>query len=644
MTEEGEIEEGEIVKDEEQPEKPITIAKKPQENEEEMKKKPKKKLWDESDRWGHDMFNEKDQIPKTRDELVEIYGYDIRNEEDAPKSRRRRRYGRGPNKYTRQWQDEDAYARGKLTNERGKDRVKEPKKSNYHDDRNRERMDRYSNKGYRNKDDIRESNYKEKEQRNFDSERNFREKRRSSLEQSHGKPSEPFCKDDFPALPSMENPNKSTNYTQNDVYKKLALKHQTNTSKESEKDYKTEPMKVIEAIENRANYPGDSASEIVRTQTFENSRFSYKKSNNFEQEEGFRNRARNNKTNETFGRAIRKTNNLTSSSFNSNRESGNDFRVRTAGRNERGYNDEPNQRNLRYFNEDNSYQNPEAKQQFTEISSGIQKMGINDKTVNKNGENEQPRPKRYSSLRQQQQQQQQRLIGDNVSNVSSSHIQQQGNSRNINQFYEATQVQPAGYYQDTQTRNAYHSFIQQTAADSPQQHSSRFMPQQMPQRYIPQTAPPPNEARFLPSNANVPVPSAPPNQSNVPPVIAAPPPAPTYMTTYTPSGYPQFPPPPPPTHVPPTHVPTPAHVPPPTHVPPGYHTALHPPQPGPQPTAQQLAELYRSGVTYYDTQSQQHSPRQIPQRRPKAAIPIVPPPDSGSADGDGDKSYVAVNS
>ena len=63
------------------------------------------------ERWGHDKFAELDQEPKSKDELVESYGYDIRNEDNAPRARRRRRYGRGPNKYTRNWEDEDAYSK-----------------------------------------------------------------------------------------------------------------------------------------------------------------------------------------------------------------------------------------------------------------------------------------------------------------------------------------------------------------------------------------------------------------------------------------------------------------------------------------------------------------------------------------------------
>ena len=90
-----------------------------EEEEEEEKEKEKeerekkKKAWkaDGGERWGHDKFMEMEQTPKNQDELVAAYGYDIRNEDAAPRARRRRRYGRGPNKYTRSWKDEDAYVK-----------------------------------------------------------------------------------------------------------------------------------------------------------------------------------------------------------------------------------------------------------------------------------------------------------------------------------------------------------------------------------------------------------------------------------------------------------------------------------------------------------------------------------------------------
>ena len=78
------------------------------------KRASKQKVWrsEQTEKWGHDKFLELEQEPKTKDELVAAYGYDIRNEDNAPRARRRRRYGRGPNKYTRKWEDEEAYTPG----------------------------------------------------------------------------------------------------------------------------------------------------------------------------------------------------------------------------------------------------------------------------------------------------------------------------------------------------------------------------------------------------------------------------------------------------------------------------------------------------------------------------------------------------
>lgn len=47
----------------------------------------------EASKWNHDRFNDNEQAPKSRQELISIYGYDIRNEEGPPRARRRRRYG-----------------------------------------------------------------------------------------------------------------------------------------------------------------------------------------------------------------------------------------------------------------------------------------------------------------------------------------------------------------------------------------------------------------------------------------------------------------------------------------------------------------------------------------------------------------------
>lgn len=45
------------------------------------------------EKWQHDLYIEDEQKPKTTQELIDTYGYDIRNEEAPPKARRRRRYG-----------------------------------------------------------------------------------------------------------------------------------------------------------------------------------------------------------------------------------------------------------------------------------------------------------------------------------------------------------------------------------------------------------------------------------------------------------------------------------------------------------------------------------------------------------------------
>lgn len=67
------------------------------ENEEGVEEKPqtpvqKKTSKKSSDRWTHDFYDESEQAPKSRTELVNSYGYDIRNEDGPPRTRRNRRY------------------------------------------------------------------------------------------------------------------------------------------------------------------------------------------------------------------------------------------------------------------------------------------------------------------------------------------------------------------------------------------------------------------------------------------------------------------------------------------------------------------------------------------------------------------------
>ncbi|KPL98744.1 hypothetical protein QR98_0003750 [Sarcoptes scabiei] len=69
----------------------------------------KKSKFDIGDKWHHDKFNLSDQKPKSREELINIYGYDIRTEDEAPRLIRRSKYGKGPQKYSRRSDDENAY-------------------------------------------------------------------------------------------------------------------------------------------------------------------------------------------------------------------------------------------------------------------------------------------------------------------------------------------------------------------------------------------------------------------------------------------------------------------------------------------------------------------------------------------------------
>ncbi|CAG5130508.1 unnamed protein product [Candidula unifasciata] len=63
--------------------------------------KPKKKLWQDEGKWSHDRYIDVLQAPKSREELIEIYGYDIRiadrPPEAPPRSLRRPKGPRQPN-------------------------------------------------------------------------------------------------------------------------------------------------------------------------------------------------------------------------------------------------------------------------------------------------------------------------------------------------------------------------------------------------------------------------------------------------------------------------------------------------------------------------------------------------------------------
>ncbi|KAI3359824.1 hypothetical protein L3Q82_013814 [Scortum barcoo] len=76
--------------------------------EEERPKGRNRKLWKDEGRWEHDRFREEEQAPKSREELIAIYGYDIRNGGGGPGDRsyrqRRPRQSLSPSRDKR-WRD-----------------------------------------------------------------------------------------------------------------------------------------------------------------------------------------------------------------------------------------------------------------------------------------------------------------------------------------------------------------------------------------------------------------------------------------------------------------------------------------------------------------------------------------------------------
>ncbi|XP_056609561.1 protein CASC3 isoform X1 [Triplophysa dalaica] len=85
-----------------------------QTQEEERPKGRNRKLWKDEGRWVHDKFREEEQLPKSREELVSFYGYDIRNGTGPSDGRsyrsRRPRHG-SPNREPRRQRDGEKFVR-----------------------------------------------------------------------------------------------------------------------------------------------------------------------------------------------------------------------------------------------------------------------------------------------------------------------------------------------------------------------------------------------------------------------------------------------------------------------------------------------------------------------------------------------------
>lgn len=573
--------------------------------------------------------------------MISTYGYDIRNEDNPPKARRTRRYGRGPNKYTRNWKDGDAYARRAEAQNFNSNRHK---KSNRYEKEKSSRSERSVSKQHDNS--SKSTNTKILSDKDFSE---LPSKNRESR------------KSGFNILPLRDNHHNQYHQQQqrqhhhqqqqqstSTAWTKPRSKPSTSDSKykddsrhgptEHSSEYKTEPMKVIEAIEknrrglNTAPDSNLSKIEMVKTQTFENSRYSNRKlgsNNNFVHRNDTNISKYQNKIkpgdlksfNKELGRPITKNNHLAEGGGGGGSGIGYDFlrndnhRTRSnfeRDLKEKSINSEDNLKDSRNSNEDNRTRNALKEDNRNFIYH--EESDVNSKgggSVDKLGKNsneleslQQLRPKRYSSLRQHQQPrsltEQSSLSNPVVTQFQPNTPHMAAAAANLNQrqtgstnqyFEQISENQSPNYYHEPRSSPSTFAYIPSTNIEpNPAQtapHTARFLSQLAP-RFISQSAPP-SASQTAPS---------------LPSVITATATTP-YLPTYPP-GYPQFPPPPPP---PPTH----------------YHSL----QPhGPPPSA---PEMYRGGVTYYDTAQQKVSPRQLPQRRPKNAIPIVPPPETGPA-------------
>ncbi|XP_056309352.1 protein CASC3 [Danio aesculapii] len=86
-----------------------------QATEEERPKGRNRKLWKDEGRWEHDKFREEEQAPKSRDELIAFYGYDIRNGTGPSDGRsyrsRKPRHAGSPSREPRRYREGDKSVR-----------------------------------------------------------------------------------------------------------------------------------------------------------------------------------------------------------------------------------------------------------------------------------------------------------------------------------------------------------------------------------------------------------------------------------------------------------------------------------------------------------------------------------------------------
>ncbi|GIY48725.1 protein CASC3 [Caerostris darwini] len=513
------------------------------EKEQEPPRDRKKKLWLDEGKWGHDRFREDEQLPKSRNELIDTYGYDIRNEDGPPRARRRRRYGRGPTKYDRNWEDVTAYGREKFRGSpRGAPRGRRP-------------SGRFrGNSGYRGRG-RRDSN--PRSPRSNESENNSNPEEVPTdreTKDTDNIDSPAISSKDFPALPSKDNTESCIGVSQ----------EQTNVDKSTQ---------------------DVSESKSMKTLTFENS---YYGSRNSVDKDIPAKRGKTPPFSQSHDRGSRRPNSrggrgLGRGDYSNRRGRGNSRHISPRFMENKVNNLNNDMEQLSLENETSNQVNSEA----------IQQTGNNDMHSTTNG-SELPnmalkgagdssgRPKRYSSLRQ-------RSLPETTS------YQTQAPVPPPHAPYYETGYQPALYASETcvPTPSTQSQTVTTTPIINPPAYQN-FTPPPYTDSYglrMPVATPPPQ--LFPQVSVPAPQPLLPP-----PPCITAAPNLMSFAPAPPPASYHQF----------------------------AYQQ--YAPAPPPPPAPAPPSDMYpASGITYYYPQNQPPSVRPTVHKRPKAAIPIIPPPE-----------------
>lgn len=548
----------------------------------------------DSDRWGHDMFREEEQKPKSREELLTSYGYDIRSQDSGPpKNVRYNKRGVTQSRNNRNWKDEND--RSPQTGRRNSEEAVKTK-VNAPSDSPASGASRASEKIA-----MREA-HQASEKRRY--ERESKPLQRESLQRTTHRPQDPVNRRSYERsdrrtdAPNTQNPVLRRPFTRDD-FPELQSNRPPADHTQKRRD---EPIAWNRTITNnnssrRRDQSSDESQErpVVRTQVvYSSSRFSKDRSPKPDTHPGH-NSSNGNQRTRYQDRNDRQD----------YRQSGN-FRkpppvrqnepssrtIDQEGRTDKGHGGQRGGRR-EYPSERPPHRQSSVKEEAVpvvpdpvpDLSAGMQKVSIdqrnNQRRVPDVIESEN-RPKRYSATRSQSVPQPTNMPEATTSHHSGVPRQQIGQQISTTQpavhpYYEPSPQSPAEYYADADGP-AYPAY---GPADAFITHH----------RYIPSHAVP-----------------GPPNPLTAPsaPMTVMPAPAAAFLPTFTPSlppsGFPQYPPPPQ-----------------------QYHHAMGPPVAGPTGAPATGSEMFRGGVTYYDT-TQQQPIRSLPPKRPKNIIPILPPP------------------